>query len=151
MTHTSPLWGLPDPDMQGEFYADVPTKRAIAWVLDTILIGILTVIMIPFTAFTAIFYLPVLFLIISFIYRVVTIAGGSATPGMRIVAIEFRTHRGERFGLGAAFLHTLAFTVSISMVFPQVISVILMLTGARAQGLTDLVLGSAAVNRNARA
>ena len=33
MTYAS-YSGLPDPDYQGEFYADVPIKRGIAWVID---------------------------------------------------------------------------------------------------------------------
>jgi hypothetical protein len=37
----------------------------------------------------------------------------------------------------------------MAFVVPQIISVILMLTGARAQGLSDLVLGTAAINRRA--
>ena len=84
-------------------------------------------------------------------YRVITIANKSATWGMRLASIEFRNHRGERFTTGLAFVHTLAFYASISFVFPQVISIILMLTGARAQGLTDMVLGTAAINRDAGA
>ena len=40
---------LPDPDHQAEFYADVPTKRALAWCVDAILIAIVTVIVVPFT------------------------------------------------------------------------------------------------------
>ncbi len=150
MTGHKPLWGLPDPDLQAEFYADVPAKRAIAWVLDTIVIMLITALIVLFTAFIGLFFLGFLYLIVGFIYRVVSIANSSATPGMRVTSVELRNHRGERLDLGAAFLHTLGYSVSMSMVFPQVISIILMLTGARAQGLTDLVLGTAAINRNAR-
>lgn len=143
------LWGLPDPDLQGEFYADIPIKRAIAWVLDTILISMLTGLAVMLTAGIGIFFIGFLYLVIGFIYRVVSLSNSSATLGMRMTAIEFRTHRGERLDLGTAFLHTLGFYASISFVFPQIISIILILTSARAQGLTDMVLGSAAINRNA--
>ncbi len=148
-TTQTPLWGLPDPDLQGEFYADIPIKRAIAWVLDTILIALLTGLAVMLTAGIGIFFIGFLYLVIGFIYRIVSLANNSATLGMRMVAIEFRTHRGERFELGTALLHTLGFYVSISFVFPQIISIILILTSARAQGLTDMVLGTAVVNRNA--
>lgn len=140
---------LPDPDLNAEFYADVPLKRALAWVVDTLFIAIITLLIVPFTAFTALFFLPFLFLVVSFIYRSISLANRSATPGMRLMAIEFRTSGGERFGLGTALVHTLAYTVSISMVLPQILSVILMATSARAQGLTDLVLGTVAINRAA--
>ena len=146
-----PLWGLPDPDTQGEFYADVAVKRAVAWIMDTILVSVLTGLVAIFTVGIGLFFLPVIFLVIGFLYRVITIASKSATWGMRLASIEFRTHRGERFTTGLAFVHTLAFYVSMSFVFPQIISVILMMTGARAQGLSDMVLGTTAINRDASA
>ncbi|MDT8855416.1 RDD family protein [Paracoccaceae bacterium Fryx2] len=146
----SPSTHLPDPDLQADFYADVALKRGIAWVIDCVLIVLLTVLVLPFTAFAGLFFLPVLYLFLSFVYRCVSIARSSATPGMRLMAIEFRDNRGARFDVPTAILHTLGYTVSVSMVLPQLVSVVLMLTGARAQGLTDLVLGTVAINRAAR-
>jgi uncharacterized RDD family membrane protein YckC len=143
---TSPL---PDPELQSEFYADVPMKRLVAWLADTVLIALISLLIVPFTAFTGLFFFPLLMLMVGFAYRVVTIANRSATWGMRLMAIEFRAGNGERFGLGLAFLHTLGLSVSFAMPLLQVISVVLMLTTARKQGLTDLVLGSVAVNRAA--
>lgn len=141
---------LPDPDTQPEFYADVPTKRLIAWVIDTVITVFLAALIVPFTAFTGIFFFPFLMLVAGFIYRTFTIATGSATLGMRLTSIEFRDRTGRRFDLGAAFLHTLGYHISIS-VFPlQLVSVALMLMSSRAQGLTDHVMGSVAINRVAR-
>ncbi len=141
---------LPDPDSQPEFYADVPTKRLIAWVVDTVITVLLSAIIIPFTAFTGLFFFPFLMLITGFLYRTVTLANGSATWGMRLAALEMRDRTGRRFDLGTAFLHTLGYHVSIS-VFPlQLLSIVLMLTTSRAQGLTDHVMGSVALNRSAR-
>ncbi|MBS9716381.1 RDD family protein [Pseudohalocynthiibacter aestuariivivens] len=147
-THTA--WGLPDPDREAEFYQDVPTKRLIAWVIDTILTALITALIVVLGVFIPLLILPLVFLTVNFIYRTVSLSRNSATPGMRLAAIEFRTNNGERFDLSMALLHTAGFLFSVSLVFPQVISVILMLTGARAQGLTDLVLGCAAINRSAR-
>ena len=146
MTHA-----LPDPDYQADFYADVPLKRLIAFGVDTVLILILTVLVLPFTAFTGLFYFPFLAMVVGFVYRVLTIAGGSATPGMRLMAIELRNASGERLDLPQAALHTLLFTLFFSMMLPQIASIALMLTGPRAQGLHDLVLGTAAINRPAAA
>ncbi len=146
---TEPHWGLPDPDLSPEFYADVPLKRFVAWVVDCIVIALLTAVAVPFTAFTGLFYLPVLFLLIGFFYRWLTIAARSATPGMRLAAVEFRTAEGGRFESGAAFLHTLGYTVSVSIFPLQLVSIVLMLTSARRQGLTDHLLGTAALNRAA--
>ena len=142
-------WHLPDPERQPEFYADVPVKRLLAWVVDTVVVGAICVAILPFTAFTGLFFLPALLLVVGFAYRVATIARGSATWGMRLLAIEFRDAAGRRFDLGLAVLHTLGFTVSVALPLLQVISIVLMLTTARAQGLTDHVLGSVALNRRA--
>ncbi len=148
MTETS--WHIPDPHSQPDFYADVPTKRLIAWVIDTVVVLVICLLILPFTAFTGIFFFPLLFLTISFIYRVVTLARGSATWGMRLTAIEFRTLQGDRFDLSLAFLHTLGYCVSWTLTLLQVASVILMLTSQRGQGLSDHVLGTVAINRRAR-
>jgi len=65
------------------------------------------------------------------------------------MAVELRTAQGTRLDLSAAFLHTLGYAVSMA-VFPlQLVSIVLMLTSARGQGLIDLGLGCAAINRAA--
>lgn len=142
-------WHIPDPDTQPEFYSDVPVKRLIAWVIDTVVIAVICLAILPFTAFTGILFFPFLLLTVGFAYRVITIARDSATWGMRLTAIEFRTLSGQRFDLTMAFLHTLGFTISVAFAVLQVISIVLMLTTARAQGLSDHVLGTVAVNRRA--
>ncbi len=144
-------WGLPDPERQGEFYRDVPMKRAVAFVIDGILITVITIALIPLTAFTAIFYFGFLALVVSLIYRGVTLANRSATLGMRLMGIEFRTLHGERLGSASAFAHSILLAISLSMVFPQIISIVLIMTGARAQGLIDHLLGTAVINRAAAA
>ncbi|MCA3447677.1 MAG: RDD family protein [Rhodobacter sp.] len=141
---------LPDPDHQAQFYADVPLKRALAWCVDAILIALVTVVVVLFTLFLGLFFLSVLYMTISFLYRTISLARHSATPGMRLMAIEFRDRTGARFDLGTAFLHTLGYTLTISTVLPQLLSMGLMLTTARGQGLTDLVLGTVAINKPAR-
>ncbi|MBT8456176.1 MAG: RDD family protein [Rhodobacteraceae bacterium] len=149
MTSTDPLWGLPDPDIDADLYADIPTKRFIAWVVDVILISLLTAVLVPFTLFTALFYLPFLYMVISFLYRWVSIARNSATPGMRFMSIELRNRMGEPLDGGLAALHTLGYFVSVA-VFPlQLVSVALMLISARRQGLTDHILGTAVLNKPA--
>jgi uncharacterized RDD family membrane protein YckC len=147
MTDTS--WHLPNPDTQPEFYTDVPLKRLLAFVVDTVVIIGLSLAIVPFTAFTGIFFFPILMTVVGFGYRVVTLARGSATWGMRLTAIEFRDAQGARFDISQAFLHTLGFTISLTIPILQVLSIVLMLTGERAQGLTDRVMGSVAINRRA--
>ncbi|WP_317054457.1 RDD family protein [Roseovarius rhodophyticola] len=147
MTDTS--WQIPDPDTQPEFYHDVPVKRLVAWCADTIITLFLCVIILPFTAFTGLFFLPLLFLTVGFFYRLATVTQGSATLGMRLMSIEFITLRGERLDKTYAFWHCLGFTVSCVIPPLLVASGVMMLTTARGQGLTDVMLGTLAVNRRA--
>lgn len=140
---------LPDPDFHPEFYADVPGKRLLAFFIDTVIIIALCVLVLPFTAFTGLFFFPLLYLVLGFAYRVVTLANAGATFGMRVMAIEFRDASGLRMGGGLAVLHTLGYTISWAMPLLQVASVVLMLTSRRGQGLSDQVLGTVALNRRA--
>ncbi len=141
---------LPDPETQAEFYEDVTFKRLIAWFIDTAAVFLLCVLVLPFTAFTGIFFFGALMFLLGFAYRVATIATGSATWGMRLMSIELRQSDGSRFDLSAAFLHTLGFTVSVMFPILQLISIVLMIASDRKQGLTDHVMGSVAINRAAR-
>jgi len=127
-------------------YDGVTIKRGIAWVFDLALIALLSALVLPFTAFTGIFFFPFLMLVVGFIYRWLTLTGGSSTWGMRMVGIRFRDNRAAPLGSGLALAHTAGYTVSIA-VFPlQLISIILMLVTARGQGLSDHLLGTEAIN-----
>lgn len=137
----------PDPDTQPQFYDGIPTKRLLAWVVDVLVTAALTLLVLPFTAFTGLFFLPLLYSVLGFSYRTVTLARGSATWGMRLMAIELRTRDDRRFDLPTSFFHTLGYTLSMAMPLIQLASVVMMLASDRRQGLTDHVLGTVAVNR----
>jgi hypothetical protein len=143
-------FNLPDPSTQPEFYQGVVFKRGLAWVFDAILIAILSALVLPFTAFTGIFFFPGLMLVMGFFYRWFTLAGGSSTWGMRLMSIELREADGGRFSGGTAFWHTAGYTFSILVAPLQLISVLLMLVTSRGQGLTDHLLGTTAINRPLR-
>lgn len=136
----------PQYDYDPRLYDGVTIKRGIAWVFDAVLIAMLCALVLPFTAFTGIFFFPALMLVVGFFYRWFTLAGGSSTWGMRLVGIHFRDHHGAPLSSGLALAHTLGYSVSITVAPLQLISVILMLVTARGQGLTDLVLGTEAIN-----
>lgn len=140
---------LPDPYAQPQFYTFVPTKRLVAWIIDTVVILILSAVAVVLTAFVGAFFWVLLYAAIGFAYRVVTIANGSATWGMRFAGIELRNAYGERLDLGLALAHTTGYTVSMLLPLLQLVSVVMMLTGARGQGLTDAFLGTVALNRRA--
>lgn len=145
----APYTRLPDPHAAPEFYRDVNAKRLLAWVVDVILITLLTVLLSALTLFTALFIFPLVYAAISFTYRWLTLAGGSATPGMRLMALEMRRADGELFDTGTAFLHTAGYFVSVAVFPAQLVSVGMMLLTERRQGLTDMLLGTVALNRRA--
>ena len=137
----------PDPDIQPEFYEGVLTKRFFAWAVDAIVIALITVLVLPFTAFTGIFFFLPLMALVGFVYRVATLANRSATPGMRLFSMELRTGADQRFSLFTALAHTLGYYVSVAVAPLQLISVVLMCISARAQGLTDMLLDTVPMNR----
>ena len=138
---------LPDPITQSAFYEGVAAKRAVAWLIDMALIALLTLLILPFTGFLALFFLGGLFLVLGFVYRWVSLSRSSATPGMRFCAIEFRTAAGDRFDPAIAFAHTLGYSLAVAFVFPQLLSIALMLLTQRGQGLTDHILGTVALRQ----
>ena len=146
---TAAAMTLPNPDTAPAFYRGVPAKRLLAWVVDVTLIAILCLLVLPFTAFTGIFFFPFLMLVVGFLYRWFTIANHSSTWGMRLMAIELRDMDGGRLSSGAAFLHTAGYTFSVITAPLQLISMGAMLLTPRGQGLSDLVLGTTAINKPA--
>jgi uncharacterized RDD family membrane protein YckC len=146
---TTPLHGLPDPAREPQFYAGVTVKRGLAWVVDACVTFAICLLVLPFTAFTALFWFPVLWLIVGFLYRWATLARGSATWGMRLMAVTLRDRDGGPLDTPTAFAHVLGYSVSMA-VFPlQLVSIAVMIALGRGQGLTDLALGTAAINRPA--
>ena len=143
MTH------LPDPDRQPEFYQSVATKRFFAWLFDIAFVSLLCTVAILLTFGMGLFILAVIYAVVSFVYRVVTIANGSATLGMRFMGIELRDAFGTRLDTGKALAHTAGYFVSMAFPVLQIISVIMMLTSARNQGLTDAFLGTVMMNQRA--
>lgn len=144
--HTMQL-GLPDPATMPAFYEGVLIKRAAAWGIDVVLIGLLCVVVLPFTAFTGLFFFPFLMLVVGFIYRWLTISNKSATWGMRMMGLELRDRDGLRLQSGTALAHTMGYSVSVAVAPLQLLSVLMMIVTERKQGLTDHLLGTAALNR----
>ncbi|SMO37439.1 RDD family protein [Ruegeria faecimaris] len=143
------MHSLPDPNRQPEFYQSVTTKRFLAWLFDIAFISLLCTVAIVLTLGLGVLILALIYAVVSFVYRVVTIANGSATLGMRFMGVELRDAFGERMDTGKAVAHTAGYFVSMAFPVLQIISVIMMLTGARGQGLTDTLLGTVMINRRA--
>lgn len=138
---------LPDPDRQAEFYTSIPAKRLFAWIADVILVTILTFLVGVFTLGIGWLLFPIFYAVIDFTYRWLTLRSGSATLGMRLMSVEIRNGAGQRLDSGEAALHTLAYMVCAAFALPQLISILMIAIGPRKQGLHDLFLGTAAINR----
>ena len=148
MPHANPyLTTMPDPAVNPEFYQSVPFKRALAWVIDSTIIAVISAMILPFTAFTGLLFFPALMLFVGFFYRWFSLSSGSATWGMRLMAIEIRGAWGQRLDSQTAFWHTAGYCLSVVMAPLQLISVIFMGLSDRGQGLTDMVLNTTAINR----
>jgi len=149
MTFATPHSALPDPIDEAEFYQGILTKRFLAWLVDVSLITGLTILAGILTLTIALFFWPIAFLTIGFLYRTATLANRSATWGMRLMGIELRGHDGFRFETRDAALHVAGYYASMVFFLPMVASVVAMFVTDRRQSLTDLVLGTAAINRPA--
>ena len=141
--------GLPDPTTKPELYAGILPKRGVAWVIDTVITALMCVLVLPFTLFLGVFVFPLLMLVVGFIYRWFSVAGGSSTWGMRMMGIELRDADGMKLQSGTALAHTGIYTFSVLFAPLQIISIVMMVFTDRTQGLSDLVLGTAAINRPA--
>lgn len=141
---------LPDPVTQAAFYEGVPTKRFLAWVVDIVVIGLMSAVLATLPFFIGWFFYPLIFIVLSFIYRVTTISSGSATWGMRLFNIELRNREGQPLESSEALLHSAAYMVASGFFLPQLISVVLMLVSERKQGLHDFLCGTAAINKPSR-
>lgn len=152
-TFASSLPGLPDPDRAPEFYARVPSRRLVAWVVDmAVILAIGVPLALVFGLVTlglGLALFPLVILATSVAYRTLTLGAGSATWGMRFVGIELRRQDGLRLDGTTAFLHTLLYSGCFA-VFPiQVLSMIGMISTRYGQGLPDLALRTAMINRPA--
>ncbi len=141
------LTRLPDPVHAPDFYESVTIKRALAWGVDVTLVAIFCVLLLPFTAFLGLFVFPAMMLVVGGIYRWVTISARSGTWGMRLMGIELRNSDGDRLSSDQAFMHTAIYTGAVLVAPLQLISVVSILMTPRGQGLPDLVLGTAMLNR----
>lgn len=145
--------GLPDPEREPAFYDGVLPRRFVAWLFD---VCVILAVGVPLALIFGIVTLGFGFMIfplivagVGFLYRWATVAGRSATWGMRFTGIELRRHDGARLDPLSALLHVTIYTVSVAFVVPIAISCIAMMTSRYGQGLSDIALRTTAINRPA--
>lgn len=151
--YTGPMGGLPDPELDRAFYEWLPFKRLVAWCLDLVVVlAIGLPVALAFGVFTLGFgfvLFPVVLATIAFLYRTATLAGGSATWGMRLLGIEFRRGDGSRFDGLTALLHTAIQTIAFGFFFLQMLSCVAVVASRYRQSLPDIILGTTAINQPA--
>jgi uncharacterized RDD family membrane protein YckC len=144
-----------DPLARPELYEGVLPRRAMAFVLDAVLIGLLTIPLAVLNVFLGIvtlglswFLFPIFIPLVALGYNALTMGGpASATPGMRVFGLEMRVWDGQRmYGLLAA-LHAVVFWFSLYLLTPLVLLVALF--SARRRLLHDMLLGTVLVDRRA--
>ncbi len=138
---------LPNPELQPEFYRDVPLKRVLAWGVDMIVTLALTLVGLVLTLFISAFFFPVLFATVSIGYRTVMLARYGATLGMMLTALKWRHVDGRApdamMALGYSAMHAGMWTV-----FPlQIASMVMILISPYRQGLHDFMLGTTMLHR----
>jgi uncharacterized RDD family membrane protein YckC len=148
-----PMSGLPDPDLDRQFYDGVPVRRFVAWLADLVLVLLVGVpVALVFGLVTLGFgfaLFPVIVGGVAVLYRLATIGGGSATWGMRFAGIEFRKGDGTRFDGGTTLLHTAVYALCYAFPFLQLLSCLTILFTRYRQGVPDLLLGTTAIVRPA--
>lgn len=148
---TGPMSGLPDPDIDRDFYEGLPLKRLVAWCLDLVVVlAIGLPLALAFGVFTLGFgfvLFPGILAGVAFLYRMATLSSGSATWGMRFLGIEFRRGDGSRFDGLTSFLHTAIQTVAFGFFVLQVLSCVTVCVTRYRQSLPDIILGTTAINR----
>ena len=138
---------LPDPQLQPEFYTNVPLKRAFAWLVDTVLILLLALVAVIFTLFVGAFIFPVLFAAVSIGYRTVMLARFGATFGMMLAGITLFHLDGRRPDPATAAIYSVLHAGIMFFVITQIASIVTILVTPYRQGLHDLALGTTMINR----
>ena len=143
--------GIPDPHSDPQFYAGVPLRRLVAFLIDTaIILGLWfvgAVVLAAVTLGAGVVLFPILFLGTAFAYRWLLLARNSATIGMRLTGIEIRDANGDSLTNPLAAFHTIGFMVTLGFLPLAIIGWFLMATSPTRQALHDIVFGTVAINR----
>jgi uncharacterized RDD family membrane protein YckC len=145
------LEGLPDPEIDRQFYDGVPARRLAAWCVDFVIVVALSIVLVPvfgiLTLGLGFVMAPLVFMAISFVYRVATISARSATWGMRLMGIELRRGDGHRLDPLFAVLHVGLYTACVALPLLALVSMVAVLVTRYQQTLPDILLRTTAINR----
>lgn len=139
----APIFGI-------ERFEGVLSRRIVAFILDCILIGLLTIPFLVLSFFLAVLTFGVLVIpiggVLTFFYFTLFTGGAkSATPGMRLMGIELRDLGGGRPDLLQAGARTLVFMAS-NTVLPVIICAVA-LFDLRRRTIHDMLTSTVVVRR----
>lgn len=151
-THDRPTYTA-DPLSDWRLFDGVRTRRVFAFLIDAVLIALMTILAYVVVAVFGVFTLglgwllfPLLWPGVALLYSAFSMGGPrSATIGMRTMGLEVRMLDGGRLNPGIAAVHAVLFYASVSILTPFVLLVALF--SDRKRLLHDLVLGTVVVNR----
>lgn len=134
-------------------YAGVLAKRVVAYALDVIAIGALTLLAWGMLFFLGLLTLGALFpliplagVLIALAYHGLTIGGPhSATPGMRVMGVRVRTLADRPPTLPLALIQTLLFYATLAGLTPAVL--LIALFNARGRTLHEILSGTVTLRR----
>lgn len=139
--------GTPDPGVLPEAYRGILTARVLAFLTDLIVLAVVGLGAIILFAILGILTFGllwpggVLFPVLFFAYFTASLGGKrSATPGMRWQGIEMRVWNGNRPGYVQAFVQTVLFYVTVSVL--TVLVLLVPLFNGRRRCLHDFLSGS---------
>lgn len=145
---------VPSPYEDEQFYAGVPARRFIAFLIDACIVFLLmaAIVVVGFVVGFLTFGLGwlvavLLFLSADFLYRWLTIGADSATWGMALAGIELRDRRGERLDAGQALVHTAAYYVTVALGIPILLNLLVMFVSPHRRLIHDFALGTVMINR----
>jgi uncharacterized RDD family membrane protein YckC len=141
-----------DPVAQPQLFAGLIRKRSVAFVVDAIIILVLTALAYVAVALLGIVTLGLAWLLFGLVfpavglgYNAITIGGpNSATIGQRMMGLEVRMWYGGKVTPLIAAFHALLFWVSLVVFFPILIWA---LFDSRKRCLHDILAGVVVINR----
>lgn len=145
---------LPDPVADPQFYDGVPLRRAVAFLIDLVIVASLMALVLVsgvilgfFSAGLGFVVAVMLFFVTGFGYRYLLISQRSATLGMIAAGIELRDRLGEKLDAPTTLVHTAGFYVTMMFPLLLVIGWLLMLGSPHRRLAHDILPGTTAINR----
>lgn len=144
---------LTDPYTDRALFDGVRTRRVMAFLVDVVIIAILTLlvgfgvlVLGVFTLGLGWLLFPLLWPGVALLYSAFSLGGpNSATVGMRMMGLETRMLDGTRLNPVIAAVHAVLFYASVAILTPFVL--LFSLIADRKRLLHDLVLGTVVINR----